>query len=162
MSPGRRTNRENLRSCQRTITLLLLLIFSSIKNRRLQPACFQSSARRPQPGDRIWCRRLARSRASRGRTKVFRDGSVQRAGEQSSQQLFRECENQAKSAQREVFRFWRPGGDRAAPGPSWVKKRGKETTWLTCSRTNYNASLILEACPCSCSLLRGVQFVSCC
>jgi hypothetical protein len=56
LSPGRRTNRKNLRNCQRTILVLLLLKFSSIKKLHPQDAYFQSSAARPQAGDRILCR----------------------------------------------------------------------------------------------------------
>jgi len=55
LSPGRRTNRKNFRSCQRTIMFLLFLFLQSTKNLRLQLAYFQPSARRPQAGDRIWC-----------------------------------------------------------------------------------------------------------
>jgi hypothetical protein len=71
LSPGRRTNRKNLRNCQRTILVLLLLEFSSIKNLHLQDAYFQWSAGRPQAGDRILCSLASRSRAEGKRGAGF-------------------------------------------------------------------------------------------
>jgi hypothetical protein len=59
-SPGRRTNRKNLRNCQRTIMFLLLLKFASTKTAKFYPLYFQSSAARSQPGARIWCTMGAR------------------------------------------------------------------------------------------------------
>jgi hypothetical protein len=55
LSPGRRTNRKNLRNCQRTIPFLLFLILQSTKSARLYLIYFQSSAAHPQAGDRILC-----------------------------------------------------------------------------------------------------------
>jgi hypothetical protein len=49
LSPGRRTNRENFRSCQRTSLFLLLSFLESIKNRALYLLENQSSAGHPQP-----------------------------------------------------------------------------------------------------------------
>jgi hypothetical protein len=49
LSPGRRTNRENFRSCQRTSLFLLLSFLESIKNRILYLLKNQLSAGRPQP-----------------------------------------------------------------------------------------------------------------
>jgi hypothetical protein len=50
LSPGRRTNRENFRSCQRTKLFLLLLFLESIKKAWFYLLKNQSSAARPQPG----------------------------------------------------------------------------------------------------------------
>jgi hypothetical protein len=55
LSPGRRTNWKNLRSCQRTILLYSFYFFSQSKIRLCKYMHFQSSARRSQPYDRIWC-----------------------------------------------------------------------------------------------------------
>jgi hypothetical protein len=54
-SPGRRTNRKNLRNCQRTIIVLLLLNFQSMKSVRIYVLCFQRSAAGSQAGDSFWC-----------------------------------------------------------------------------------------------------------
>ena len=56
MSPGRRTNRKNLRSCQRTILLYSSYYSRQRKIRACKYTYFQSSAARPQVDDRIWCR----------------------------------------------------------------------------------------------------------
>jgi hypothetical protein len=50
LSPGRRTNRENFRSYQRTRLFLLLLFLESIKKASFYLFKNQSSAARPQPG----------------------------------------------------------------------------------------------------------------
>jgi hypothetical protein len=50
LSPGRRTNRENFRSCQRTSLFLLLSFSESIKKAMFYLPLNQSSARRPQAG----------------------------------------------------------------------------------------------------------------
>jgi hypothetical protein len=55
LSPGRRTNRKNLRNCQRTIPFLLFIILESTKSARLYLIYFQSRAAHPQAGDRILC-----------------------------------------------------------------------------------------------------------
>jgi hypothetical protein len=60
LSPGRRTNRKNLRSCQRTILLYSFYKFSQRKITLCNYMYFQSSAARPQGHDRIWCRRQIR------------------------------------------------------------------------------------------------------
>jgi hypothetical protein len=44
LSPGRRTNRENFRSCQRTIMVLLFSFLESMKNMEPYLPNFQSSA----------------------------------------------------------------------------------------------------------------------
>jgi len=54
-SPGRRTNRKNLRNCQRTSMFLLLLFLESTKTVRFYPVYFQASAAGSQAGARIWC-----------------------------------------------------------------------------------------------------------
>jgi hypothetical protein len=51
LSPGRCTNRENFRRCQRTISFLLLLCFESIKNEGLYLLFSQSSAAGSQAGE---------------------------------------------------------------------------------------------------------------
>ena len=58
MSPGRRTNRKNLGTCQRTSVFLLLLFLQSNKNMRLYPLQNQSSAARSQAAAGFWCSRL--------------------------------------------------------------------------------------------------------
>ncbi len=50
MSPGRRTNRENFRSCQRTSVFLLFPFEESIRKRGLYLLVFQSSAGGSQAG----------------------------------------------------------------------------------------------------------------
>jgi len=50
LSPGRRTNRENFRSCQRTILFVLFSFLESIKNVGLYLPIFQSSAASSQAG----------------------------------------------------------------------------------------------------------------
>jgi len=55
LSPGRRTNRKNLRSCQRTILLYSFYFWSQRKIRVCKYTSFQRSARHPQPPDRKWC-----------------------------------------------------------------------------------------------------------
>jgi hypothetical protein len=54
-SPGSWHQLQKLRNCQRTSICLRLLFLESRKSVRLYPLCFQSSAARPQPHDRIWC-----------------------------------------------------------------------------------------------------------
>jgi hypothetical protein len=103
LSPGRRTNRKNLRNCLRTITVLLLLFFSSTKNHRLQLTCFQPSAASPQAGDRNWCKGISQFRADAAPDAGFRDSrkdsrSLRRVGDG-----FRIVKNPAESAQGKGF-----------------------------------------------------------
>jgi hypothetical protein len=56
LSPGRRTNRKNLRSCQRTILFYSFYFFRQSKICPCNYLIFQSSAARPQAHDRIWCK----------------------------------------------------------------------------------------------------------
>ena len=55
MSPGRRTNRKNFRTCQRTRLFLLLLFLESNKKTRFYPLKNQASAARSQGHDEFWC-----------------------------------------------------------------------------------------------------------
>jgi hypothetical protein len=71
LSPGRRTNWKNLRSCQRTILLYSFYFFSQSKIRICKYTYFQSSARRSQPHDRIWCNRLNRFRQKPRPARLF-------------------------------------------------------------------------------------------
>lgn len=70
LSPGRGTNRKNLRTCQRTREVLLLSDFPSRENTRLHRIYFQRDAARPQAGDEKWCRR---TRACRWRRALGAD-----------------------------------------------------------------------------------------
>jgi hypothetical protein len=51
LSPGRCTNRENFRRCQRTILFLLLLFLESMKNEDPYLLFSQSSAAHSQAGE---------------------------------------------------------------------------------------------------------------
>jgi hypothetical protein len=59
LSPGRRTNRQNLRTCRRTSMVLRSLNFSSIKTTRFYLLQNQSSAAGSQPAAAFWCSPLA-------------------------------------------------------------------------------------------------------
>jgi hypothetical protein len=97
LSPGRCTNRQNLRNCQRTIMFLLFLFQESIKSVRLYVACFQSSAGRPQAGDRILCRGGERFKL-RGRWGAgFRDIEREWKYHRSSRRMFNGCEYPGKA-----------------------------------------------------------------
>lgn len=71
MSPGRRTNRKNLRSCQRTILLYSFCFWSQRKILVCKYVCFQPSARRPQARDRKWCSLGINFREKPHPTRVF-------------------------------------------------------------------------------------------
>ena len=103
MSPGRRTNRKNLRNCLRTITVLLLLIFSSIKNRNLQLTCFQSSAASPQASDRNWCRGVSEFHAEAARDAGFRDRRKHSSSPRRAGDRFQIVKNPAESAPGKGF-----------------------------------------------------------
>ena len=55
MSPGHRTNRQNLRTCRRTSIFLRSLNFSSIKTTLFYLLRNQSSAAGSQPNATFWC-----------------------------------------------------------------------------------------------------------
>ena len=58
MAPGRRTNRKNFRTCQRTRLFLLLLFLESNEKTRFYPLRNQPSAARSQACVRFWCNRF--------------------------------------------------------------------------------------------------------
>jgi len=98
LSPGRRTNRKNLRSCQRTILLYSFYFSSQRKLRVCKYTCFQSSARRSQAGDQIWCNRSIAFAGKPYQTRVFAElvNGITRMGAVWVVQIA--CENRALSA----------------------------------------------------------------
>jgi len=73
LSPGRRTNRKNLRSCQRTILLYSFYKSSQRKITLCNHLYFQSSAARPQAGDRKLCNRAKHFPLEPAPDAAFRD-----------------------------------------------------------------------------------------
>jgi hypothetical protein len=104
LSPGRRTNRKNLRNCQRTIPFLLFLILQSTKTARLYLTYFQSSAAHPQAGDRILCSFTREFRAEGARGAGFRDPEPVRNRALRILHLSAGCENPGKAAPGREFR----------------------------------------------------------
>jgi hypothetical protein len=72
LSPGRRTNRKNLRSCQRTILLYSFYKSSQRKIALRNYMYFQSSAARSQGGDRKLCSYSKHSRPEAAPDAEFR------------------------------------------------------------------------------------------
>jgi hypothetical protein len=109
LSPGRRTNRENLRSCQRTSLFLLLSFLESIKKTAFYLLKNQSSAGRPQAGAARMVQFAKNLLAfSLPRPRFSQISSTCREGCEQECRFF-ECENPGKNiAGSKVCRMSRP------------------------------------------------------
>ena len=105
MSPGRCTNRKNLRSCQRTILLYSFYFFSQRKIQHSKYTSFQPSARRPQPPDRKWCRRKLKSPQNPRQARVSPEFIHPGKCYPTRSAVERTCENRANTARVNDSRF---------------------------------------------------------
>ena len=104
MSPGRRTNRKNLRSCQRTILLYSFYFWSQRKIRVCKYTCFQASAGRPQARDRKWCSPKIKSREKPYLTRVSAEIIPVNESSERVASVQRPCENRANTASGKELR----------------------------------------------------------
>ncbi len=75
-----------------------------MKSVRFYLVCFQSSAERPQAGDRIWCSDTSQDCADGELGKAFREPDLLCTGGMFQVIYFSPCENQAGNADGQGFR----------------------------------------------------------
>jgi hypothetical protein len=125
LSPGRRTNRKNLRSCQRTILLYSFYFFRQRKMHACKYTCFQSSARRSQPRDRKWCKPLdqafAEAASAAALRSIDRGKSIFLAKEKIDTGLLKS--RTSRSRQGVSKDLFTTGGHGGAQGKNWISTR---------------------------------------